>query len=133
MLAGAPGRDACSQEALAAFLSEATRLGASGDVRHVGSVDDLAPLYLAADALVSPSAHEGLSLAQLEALASGRPVVATAVGGAPEVAGVTRALSLVPKDAEPAAFCGGAPGGRARGAGVGPHHDRAAFLARAHG
>jgi len=104
VLAGAPGRDPRSHEALAAFVAEVARLELGDDVRHVGSVADLAPLYLAADALVSPSAHEGLSLAQLEALAAGRPAIATAVGGAPEVASSTGALKLVPKDAPPSAF-----------------------------
>lgn len=104
VLAGAPGRREESQRALAAFLDETARLGLTDDVRHVGSVEDLAPLYLAADALVSPSAHEGLSLAHVEALAAGLPIVATAVGGTPELARENPAVSLVPKHAEPQAY-----------------------------
>lgn len=54
----------------------------------LGSVDALGPVYRAADVLVSTSAWEGLSLAQLEALACGLPVVASDVGGAREIPGV---------------------------------------------
>ena len=66
--------------------AETARLGLGAHVRWTGSVADAAGLLAAGDALVSTSAHEGLSLAQLEALALGRPVVATAVGGAREIA-----------------------------------------------
>jgi len=51
-----------------------------------GAVEDTAGFLAAADVFVSTSAHEGLSLAQLEALAVGLPVVTTDVGGAREVA-----------------------------------------------
>ncbi len=63
----------------------ALRLGLSGAVHFAGSVEDPAPLWRAADAAVLPSRTEGLPLALLEALATGLPVVATAVGGTPEV------------------------------------------------
>jgi glycosyltransferase involved in cell wall biosynthesis len=53
-----------------------------------------------ANALLATSAHEGLSLAQLEALSAGVPVVATAVGGTVEVPG----LRTVPVDAAPSAY-----------------------------
>jgi glycosyltransferase involved in cell wall biosynthesis len=43
--------------------------------------DDVRPWYAAADVVVLPSRWEGLSLSLLEALASGRPVVAAQVSG----------------------------------------------------
>ncbi|HET6897606.1 MAG TPA: glycosyltransferase, partial [Vicinamibacteria bacterium] len=81
--------------------AEARRLGADGDVHLAGSIDDVAGLLAAADVMVSASAFEGLSLAHIEAVASGLPLVATAVGGTPELAQGNPAIALVPADAGP--------------------------------
>ena len=64
-LRGNPESERCVQETRDAT----TRLGMEAHVRWTGPAADVADLLAAADVLVSPSAHEGLSLAQLEALA----------------------------------------------------------------
>ncbi|MCS7477270.1 glycosyltransferase [Umezawaea endophytica] len=52
-----------------------------GSVRWWGHSDDPAPFYAAADVVVLPSRAEGMALVPLEAMASGRSVVAFDVGG----------------------------------------------------
>lgn len=51
-------------------------------VVFLGHVKDLATLYAAADVVVIPSESEGMSITMLEAMACGRTVVSTDVGGA---------------------------------------------------
>ena len=51
--------------------------------------------------LVSVSAHEGLSLAHLEALGAGLPVAATDAGGTREILREHPALTVLPLDASP--------------------------------
>lgn len=51
----------------------------------VGYQADVAAFYEAMDALVLPSANEGTPVSVIEALAAGRPAVATRVGGVPDV------------------------------------------------
>ena len=60
-------------------------LGMADAVRYVGVVDDVTPLLGAADLLLLPSETESFGLVALEAMASGVPVVASDVGGLPEV------------------------------------------------
>jgi glycosyltransferase involved in cell wall biosynthesis len=59
--------------------------GLEGRVKFLGHVEDVGALLAAADAVVLPSRWEGLPLVLLEALARGRPVIASAVGGVPDV------------------------------------------------
>ncbi|MFF4171227.1 glycosyltransferase [Streptomyces sp. NPDC001744] len=63
---------------------EALRTAAGPSVRFTGAVGDTAPWYRAADVVVLPSRWEGMALAPLEAMASGRPVVVSDVDGARE-------------------------------------------------
>ena len=54
-------------------------------VQLVNDLEDLSPFLAAIDVLVMPSRSEGLGSAALLALAHGRPVIASRVGGLPEV------------------------------------------------
>ena len=65
--------------------TEAGRLGIADRVRFLGLRRDRPTLYAAMDVFVLPSRWEGLSLALVEAMGAGRAVVATDVGGNPEV------------------------------------------------
>ncbi|MFK4226649.1 glycosyltransferase [Streptomyces sp. NPDC019890] len=62
---------------------QAQRLGI--DVRLLGHRTDVPAFLARADVVVLPSLEEGLSNAVMEAMAIGRPVVATSVGGTPEL------------------------------------------------
>ena len=72
-----PEREAV--EALAASLGVADRLHVAGYRERLGE------WYAAFDAFCLTSANEGTPVAAIEALAAGRPVVATRVGGTPAV------------------------------------------------
>ncbi|HET8742215.1 MAG TPA: glycosyltransferase family 4 protein, partial [Gaiella sp.] len=65
----------------------AQELGVSDRVRFLGALprDEVLRVFRAADAALLTSAWENLPHSVLEALAVGTPVVATAVGGVPEV------------------------------------------------
>lgn len=74
-----------------------------GRVRLLGLRTDVADLLAAADLFVMPSLSEGLPLALLEAMSSGLPVVASAVGGIPGVVRADQTGVLVPA-ADPASL-----------------------------
>jgi glycosyltransferase involved in cell wall biosynthesis len=79
-------------------LADALRQQAPA-VRWLGRRTDVADLYAAADVVVLPSVWEARSLTAQEALLAGRPLVATAVGGLPELVG-DGALLVPPGDAD---------------------------------
>jgi glycosyltransferase involved in cell wall biosynthesis len=54
-------------------------LGLGGQIHLAGAFDDVEDFLLAADLFVLPSLEEGMSLALLEAMAVGLPVVATSI------------------------------------------------------
>jgi glycosyltransferase involved in cell wall biosynthesis len=66
---------------------ERLRAAAPSGVAFPGRRDDVADWLAAADVVALPSRWEGMSYVMLEAMASGRSVVASDVGGAGEVIG----------------------------------------------
>jgi len=63
----------------------AHELGVARDTLFLGYQEDVAQFYAAFDALVLPSGNEGTPVSVIEALAAELPVVATRVGGVPDV------------------------------------------------
>jgi N-acetyl-alpha-D-glucosaminyl L-malate synthase BshA len=72
-----PDRDAAEQEV--------DRLALRRDVRFLGKVDNVGDILRGCDLFLLPSATESFGLAALEAMACAVPVLASAVGGLPEV------------------------------------------------
>ncbi|MEV5754571.1 glycosyltransferase [Actinoallomurus sp. NPDC052308] len=80
-----------------ALEDQAARLGI--DVRFLGVRTDVGPLLARADVVALASLEEGMSNAVMEAMAAGRPVVATDVGGTGELLD-GRGLLVPPADPE---------------------------------
>src|ERR1041385_4922955 len=72
-----PERDAAEQEV--------DRLALRRDVRFLGKVDNVADILRGSDLFLLPSETESFGLAALEAMACAVPVLASRVGGLPEV------------------------------------------------
>jgi glycosyltransferase involved in cell wall biosynthesis len=76
-------------------------LGLDDAVTFFGWRRDLAAVYGDLDVVVNASRNEGTPVALIEALAAGRPVVATRVGGTPDLLGAgERGLLVPPGDPE---------------------------------
>ncbi|HEY2365873.1 MAG TPA: glycosyltransferase, partial [Polyangiaceae bacterium] len=123
VIAGDPveGDDgAAASAALDATLAR-TRMGPF--VRRVGARADVAALFSAADVLLTTSLYEGMSVAQLEALASGVPVVTTDVGGA-------RELGLTVTDANAEALAAALASASTKRATLSPAFERPALATR---
>ncbi|PYV08947.1 MAG: hypothetical protein DMG07_24340, partial [Acidobacteria bacterium] len=87
--------DGPERERLAALAS---RLGMGAACRFAGHVADVRPLYSMASALVLSSRSEGTPNVLLEAMAARVPIVATAVGGVPEMLQDGVSALLVPPE-----------------------------------
>lgn len=92
----------------ATYLDECRRLvareGLGDRVEIVGEVDDVGALLASMDVVALPSRTEGLPYALLEAMASARPVVASAVGGVPEA---LRGAGVLVDPGDPVALAAG--------------------------
>jgi glycosyltransferase involved in cell wall biosynthesis len=69
----------------AGLLTLSEQLGLTSRVRFAGQQEDIWPWLTASDIFALSSDWEGMSNALLEAMAAGLPVVATAIGGNPDV------------------------------------------------
>lgn len=69
----------------ASLESLVTRLGIANNVIFTGFRKDIPEVIAALDILVLPSLSEGLSLTIMEGMAMKKPVIATNVGGTPEI------------------------------------------------
>lgn len=85
-------------EMLARLQAQTNALGLQDMVRFLGYVSDIPRIYSLLDILVMPSRWEGFGLALVEAMAMGLPIVATHVGGIPEVVIENETALLVPPE-----------------------------------
>ncbi len=91
----------------AAVERQASECGLNDEVEFLGEQDDPVALLSVSDLFLLPSIQESFGLAALEAMACGVPVVASRVGGLPEIIedGVT-GFVCAPDDVEGMAECG---------------------------
>jgi glycosyltransferase involved in cell wall biosynthesis len=83
-------------ELRAALEQKAADLGLASRVTFLGWRRDLEAVYAGLDIVVNSSRNEGTPVALIEAMAASRPVVATAVGGTPNLLGDGERGLLVP-------------------------------------
>ncbi len=85
-----------------ALERRAAALDLADSVTFLGWRTDLEAVYADLDVVVNSSRNEGTPVALIEAMAAGRPVVATAVGGSPDLLGGGDRGRLVPAADAPA-------------------------------
>ena len=97
-----PSKPASSATAPNAPLWKRARAGSSWAVACTGRgcAEEAARLYRAFDAFVLSSRTEGTPIALFEAMAAEVPIVATRVGGVPDVVGETEAWLVDPEDSQ---------------------------------
>jgi glycosyltransferase involved in cell wall biosynthesis len=81
--------------------AQARRLGLASRVHFTGWRDDVTDVLALADVFVLPSESEGFGRVLVEAMAMGRAIVATAVGGVPDVV-VAGETGVLVRPADPA-------------------------------
>lgn len=99
LLVGEPLGDGAEQARIEEAIAHA---GMNERVHFLGPREDVTRVLAEANVFLSTSDHEGLSLAQLEAIDAGLPLVVTDVGGAREIWDAhdrPDAMALVPSDA----------------------------------
>src|SRR5690606_26220803 len=98
---GAPGSEEIAREMAEAV--EAAKRAAAAEVVWIPAVlpkADTVALYTHASVFVCPSVYEPFGIINLEAMACGTPVVASRVGGIPEIVVSGETGELVPIDAK---------------------------------
>lgn len=78
----------------------AAQLGISDWVRFWGNQSNVYPFLHDADVFVLPSLYEGIPMTVIEAMGTGLPIVAAAVGGIPDMLQNEKNALLVPCEAE---------------------------------
>jgi L-malate glycosyltransferase len=80
--------------------ASAREIGAESSVRFLGHREDARELLAGCDLYASSSISEGISLTILEGMAAGLPIVATQVGGTPEIVDASCGRLVAARDPE---------------------------------